>query len=653
MAERGRAERGVVRAGLRFLARRPRVLLGLAGWSVLEAAQAFALGFALARALDEGFLAGRPGTGLCWLGLAACGVLAGALGTAGVYRSVASLVEPLRDALVRRVVGRGLYEAVNGAAEPGGSGGGTRTPGASAVSRLTHQVEIARDSFAGIVLVSRSFAVSAAGALAGLLTLAPALLPAVLPPLLAGLAVFAAALRPLARRQRDFLVADEELAAELGGTVAALRDVVACGAEEPVRRTALRRIEAERRAADSLARWGTSRALALGVGGRLPVVLLLVLAPWLLRHGVTAGALAGALTYLTQSLLPALHSLMHGLGGAGARLTVVLGRLREGVAGTSYETGPETPYGTGPGPRAEPGPRVEPGSRVEPGPRGELGPEPEPEPEPEHAGPRSCAPPAVELRGVTFAYGPSAEPVLRGLDLTLPAGGHLAVVGPSGAGKSTLALLLAGLLEPSRGAILLGGRPLRAGGGVPGEEAERRVLVPQETYLFSGSVRDNLGCLLPAHRRAPTDAEVAEAADAVGALDLLHRLGGPGGYVDPAALSGGERQLLALARAYLSPAPLAVLDEAASSLDPAAEEAAERAFARRPGALIVIAHRISSALRADRVLVLDGERTRCGTHAELLACSPLYRDLTANWAPRGSRWSGGRRGTGSHPAGSL
>jgi ATP-binding cassette subfamily C protein len=91
--------------------------------------------------------------------------------------------------------------------------------------------------------------------------------------------------------------------------------------------------------------------------------------------------------------------------------------------------------------------------------------------------------------------------------------------------------------------------------------------------------------------------------------------------------------LLALARACLSPAPLVVLDEATSHLDPAAEEFAERAFARREGTLVVIAHRVSSALRADRVLVLDGPRTCCGTHADLLRRSPLYGDLTASWAP--------------------
>ncbi|MEU2721105.1 ABC transporter ATP-binding protein [Streptomyces smyrnaeus] len=604
-AGRDSARRGLVRAGLGFLLRRPRTLAALAGWSALEAAHTFALGFALARALDDGFLAGHPATGLAWLSVAALGLLVGAWGTARVHRQVAQLTEPLRDELVRRVVGRGLHEAVTAVGTPGRAAG--EASGTGVVSRLTHQVEIARDSFAGLVMVSRSFLFTLAGAVLGLVALAPVLLLVVVPPLLAGLAVFAGTLRPLARRQRDFLVADEELAHEVGTTVRALRDVAACGAQESVRHRVERRVTAERRAADALARWGVARALALGIGGRLPVVLLLVLTPWLLRQGVSAGALAGALTYLTQSLLPALQSLVHGLGGAGARLAVVIGRLREGA-----------PDPGGPAPRTP-----TPGSRT-PTPR-----------TPSDRTPSGPEVPALELRGVTFAYGPGAAPVLTGLDLTVPAGGRLAVVGPSGAGKSTLALLVAGLLHPSAGEISVHGQPAVPGRLRAAEQlAGQRVLIPQESYVFTGSLRENLCCLLPEGSAPPPGAVLLDAVEAVGARALVRQLGGLDGWVDPVALSAGERQQLALARAYLSPAPLVVLDEASSHLDPAAEEMAEYAFIRRGGALVVIAHRISSALRAELILVLDGERTCCGTHAQLLECSALYRDLAAGWAPQ-------------------
>ncbi|PAU46041.1 ABC transporter ATP-binding protein, partial [Streptomyces albireticuli] len=159
-----------------------------------------------------------------------------------------------------------------------------------------------------------------------------------------------------------------------------------------------------------------------------------------------------------------------------------------------------------------------------------------------------------------------------------------------------------------------------------------RVLIPQEAYVFSGTLGDNLRYLRP---DPVGERELADAAEALGMSGLVARLGGFGTPLAPDTLSAGERQQIALARAYLSPAPVALLDEATCHLDPAAEARAERAFARRPGTtLIVIAHRAASARRADRVLVMDGPRTRCGDHRELLAVSPLYRDLTGAPGPR-------------------
>jgi ATP-binding cassette subfamily C protein len=157
--------------------------------------------------------------------------------------------------------------------------------------------------------------------------------------------------------------------------------------------------------------------------------------------------------------------------------------------------------------------------------------------------------------------------------------------------------------------------------------AAARVLIPQEAYVFAGTVRENLAYLRP----DACDGELWAAAAAVGADALVARLGGPAATVEPGRLSAGERQLLALARAHLAPARLAVLDEATCHLDPAAERRAEEAFAARPGTLIVIAHRLSSAVRADRVLVLDGAGAVVGDHRSVLATSPLYRDLMEAW----------------------
>ncbi|MGW0611555.1 ATP-binding cassette domain-containing protein [Streptomyces sp. NPDC002788] len=619
--------------GLRFLLARRRVLLRLTAWSVLESGQTFLIGYGPARALDGGFLRGRADVGLVWLAVTGLGVLAGSYGTARVYAAVAALVEPLRDRLVERVVSRGV-----------------RTGDAGSLSGLTQQVEIARDTFAGLVMVSRSFVFTAAGALAGLFTLAPPLLLVVGPPLALGVALFAATLRPLARRQETFLVADEALAGHLGTVCPGLRDITATGAEACVASGTGERIEAELQAARALAHWGVLRVASLTIGGQLPIVLLLATAPWLLAHGVTTGALVGALAYVTQSLLPALRNLIHGLGASGSRLTVVLRRLAPSNSGTA-------PSSEGPGatdtadsirPHHSPGPPddadpTHPDGSPRPTargagsdaprrggfPRAAANPPPRtaaPLPAPRSGEPREDLRPALALTRVTFAYGPASSPVVQDLSLTLPPGAHLAVVGPSGTGKSTLTALVAGLLTPQHGTIRVGGH------SVPGPEAAAaRVLIPQEAYVFGGTLAENLAYLRP--DRVPEE-ELLAAAEAVGLAPLADRLGGLGARVDPAALSAGERQLVALTRAYLSYAPLALLDEATCHLDPETEERAERAFARRPGGtLVVVAHRISSARRAGRVLVLDGRGTACGGHEELLRTSAPYRDLVGDWAP--------------------
>jgi ATP-binding cassette subfamily C protein len=316
--------------------------------------------------------------------------------------------------------------------------------------------------------------------------------------------------------------------------------------------------------------------LCFAVGGWLPLLILLAAGPWLVGRGVSTGTLLGGLTYVLIGLQPALNTVMNALGDSGLRYVITLGRILD--ASTPAE---------------------------EPRPVGELNGY------------------QVRLRGLTFAYGPKAEPVLDKLELTIPEGEHLAVVGPSGIGKSTLAGLVCGMLTPTSGRLLLGGMPPTE---VSTERlAETRVLIPQEAYVFSGTVRDNLTYLLP----DATDRQLEQAVQAVGAARLIDRLGAD---LRPQDLSAGEKQLIALVRAYLSPAPLVVLDEATCFLDPEAERQAEEAFAKRDGTLIVIAHRISSALRAKRILVLDGNQATLGSHSGLMRTSRMYRDLHGSWA---------------------
>ncbi len=581
----GESWRRVAPEGRRFLRGRKGAAGRLAAWSLLESAHTFLGGYGVARALDDGFLAGRTSTGLAWLAAAGAGALLGGFALRGVFAGLADLVEPLRDGLVRRAVRQALDRAL---ADP------ARAPDTGAVSRLTQQTEMARDSFAGLVLTTRSFVFTAVGAIAGMAALAPVLLLIVLPPLLLGVAAFVATLSPMASVQRLSLDTDEALSDRVGELGEGLRDIVACGGQASAEARVEPLIATQERLARTLGRWAALRTLALGTAGRLPVIALLAATPWLLGQGITAGTLAGGLTYVVTALLPALNSLMTALGSAGTRLLVVLERF------------------------CDPLPPAPDGARVTT-PRALV-----------HAGRQTAA--AAELRGVTFAYGPGAAPVLDTLDLVVRPGEHLAVVGPSGIGKSTLTALLAGMLPPDAGTVLLAGAPARREPGATGPDP-RRTLLPQQAYVFTGTVRENLTHLSPrpVGAPAPRDAQLGRALTVLGLEELIERLGGLDGEVSPRQLSRGESQHLALAAAYLSPAPLLLLDEATCHLDPRTEERVERALADRPGTLVVVAHRVSSAARADRVLVLDGTRAVCGTHAELPAMSPLYRDLVGEW----------------------
>lgn len=599
--------RRVAPEGRRFLRGRRGALGRLAAWSLLESVHTFLGGYGVARALDDGFLAGRTGTGLAWLAAAGAGALLGGYALRGVFAGLADLVEPLRDGLVRRAVRQAMDRAV---ADP------ARAPGAGAVSRLTQQTEMARDSFAGLVLTARSFLFTAIGALVGMAALAPVLLLIVLPPLALGAAAFLATLRPLASVQRRSLDTDEALSDRVGEVAEGLRDIVACGGQAPAAARVEPLVATQEELARRLAGWTALRTLALGAAGRLPVIALLAATPWLLGRGVTAGTLAGGLTYLTQALLPALHTLMTALGSAGTRLLVVLERFCEPPPSTSSEAAYASEH------RAEQeAPYKAAYERQAPGPAHQRPDLP--------IGRQAIA--AAELRGVTFGYGPGAAPVLDSLDLVVRPGEHLAVVGPSGIGKSTLTALLAGMLAPTAGTVLLAGGAARREAGAAGPDP-RRTLLPQQAYVFTGTVRANLTHLaaLPGVP-GPGDDRVLRAVEALGLEGLVARLGGLDAELSPRELSRGESQHLALAAAYLSPAPLLLLDEATCHLDPRTEERAERVLADRPGTLLVVAHRISSAARADRVLVLDGTRAVCGTHAELPARSALYRDLVGQW----------------------
>ncbi|OIK23168.1 ATP-binding cassette domain-containing protein [Streptomyces malaysiense] len=554
-----------------------RSLVRALGWSAVQAAPALASGRMLATALDQGFLAGRPVAGVCWLtGIAALyGVRAAA--QRAMFDPLASIVEPMRDELVRRVVRgalrRAVYEGLPGAG-----------PDAAGVTRLSSQVDAVRGTVAALLRTALPLAVNLLAALLGLASLDLRMALVVAVPLLVAVAAFVPAMRALTRRRAAYLLAEERVAAATGSVIGAARDVAALGADREARAEVHRAADASARAATTVAWANALRVPVILFGGQLPVLGLLLAGPSLVRQGtVSPGAVIGAVSYVTAYLIPALQQMTGAVAGYWSQLRVLAARL----AATSARPGT-------PGPAEVP-----------------------------------ARPAGADLivRGLTFAYGPHSEPVLRDVTFTVPRAGHLALVGPSGVGKSTLAALLAGIGQPDAGRIAIGGRTTAE---LP--EAERAALValvPQEAYVFPGTLRENVAYLAPGAR----DDALERAAAAVGLSPLVARLGGyDAELTDPAAaLSSGERQLIALARVYASPARLVILDEATCHLDPAAEAVVESAFARRPGTLIVVAHRLSSAARAGRVLILDADGHAFGTHAELLATHPGYAALVGHW----------------------
>jgi ATP-binding cassette subfamily C protein len=572
-------ERANLAEGARFLrgalGSRRRALARLAGYSLLEGLPSFVSGLFIATAIDRGFLAGRFWVGAAWLAALAAAWVVGAFGTRQAYPWLAEIVEPLRDTLLSRLVAASLGSALR---DEDAAGGAT-------VARATVQVEIVRALFSSLLRILRQLLTSCIAAVGGLATLSPVLALCAL--LFLGVAVllFVALLPVLVARYRAVVLAEEQIGERAAPVVTGVRDVVAAGAQEHAARDVGEAIDAAARATRAFARARAWRLPVVALGADFPLLALLAAAPWLRTHDrLTVGDIAGGVVYLSAGLEPAVRLLVNAAGTVLVTLGVVLGRLAEACRE------PDAPLGA-------------------------IG------------GVRPCGY-AVRLDGVTFRYAEHAAPVLRELRLEIPAGEHLAVVGPSGAGKSTLADLLAGLLRPQEGSVLLGGVPLE---DLDERELRRTVaLLPQEGYIFAGSVRENLAYLCP---DADDDA-VTRAAAAVGLDATVAVLGGLDAELDPRSpiLTPGTRQRIALARAQLSPAAVVVLDEATSHLDPAAEADAERLLADRPGTLVVIAHRISSALRADRILVLDGAAAVVGRHEELLRTSPLYAELVGYWA---------------------
>jgi len=233
---------------------------------------------------------------------------------------------------------------------------------------------------------------------------------------------------------------------------------------------------------------------------------------------------------------------------------------------------------------------------------------------------------ALRFEGVTFGYSPD-RPVLRGVELSVAPGETVALVGPSGAGKTTLCALVPRFYEADAGRITIDGHDIR---DLTLDSLRRQIgIVPQDTFLFAGTIRENIAY----GRLGATDAEILEAARRARLDELVAAL--PGGLDTVVGergvrLSGGQKQRLAIARVFLKNPPVLILDEATSALDTETERAIQAALAElaRGRTTLVIAHRLATIRDADRIVVVqDGRIAEQGTHGALLAAKGIYRTL--------------------------
>jgi ATP-binding cassette subfamily B protein len=236
----------------------------------------------------------------------------------------------------------------------------------------------------------------------------------------------------------------------------------------------------------------------------------------------------------------------------------------------------------------------------------------------------------IRFDHVTFAYD-EGVPVLHDVDLGIRVGETVAFVGPTGAGKSTMAKLVTRFYDPTEGRVLIDGHDIAH---VTLESLRRQLgVVPQEPFLFAGTVRENIAFARP----DATDAEVWEAVRTVGLMEVIERLPEQLNTIvheRGQSLSSGERQLIALGRAFLAHPRVIVLDEATSNLDLLSESKIERALdvLLEGRTAILIAHRLTTAMKADRIVVVDeGGIVEIGSHDQLVEQGGRYAEMYETW----------------------
>ncbi|AUH39320.1 ABC transporter permease [Streptomyces sp. CMB-StM0423] len=494
--------------------------------------------------------------------------------------------------------------------------GVTARPPGELVSRAVSDTTLLHSSASGAIVGLVNGVVMLVGTLAMMALLDLVLLATTVASVIVVVVLFATLMPGIARAEEQAQEHVGRLGGRLEGALRAVRTVKASGAEE---RQADRIAQEARSAADhglKAIRLEAAVWVIAWTGIELAIILILGIGAW----RVDAGSLevSGLIAFLLYAF---------GLMGPVTELSEHTSELQSGIAAAkriravdelateeeSAGTAADAPAKQAAAPRGAADERA--GAQDE-----QRGARPG---GPAYGGSGGGA--VLELRGVTAAYGPGVEPAVRGIDLAVPRRGHLAIVGPSGAGKTTLLSLILRFLEPQEGELALDGRPYRELSHAA--IRSRLAYVEQDTPVVPGTIRDNLLFSRPDAgeedlRRVLRDVRLAEKVD--GLDDGLDT------ELSATAVSGGERQRIALARALLREPDVLLLDEATAQLDALTEAAVHECIRTRArtGAVVTIAHRLSTVIDADTIVVMESGRIRArGTHGELLDADVLYRDL--------------------------
>lgn len=454
------------------------------------------------------------------------------------------------------------------------------------VTRVTSDTVLMREAAASSVVQFVNGVVGIIGALVFMAVLDWVLLAATVATLVVVATVIALIMPSLSAAQKQAQESVGNMGAALEGAMRAIRTVKASRAEE---RESGRILDQARESARQSIRAVRIEAVTwtiTGAGVSTAIMLILGIGAYRVSAGELAvSGLVAFLLYAFQLTAPAME------------LTQVITQLQSGIAAAARMTeiqelgvekeGPETATA--------------------------------PAPEPVGSGP------VMSFHEVTARYAPATPDALHSVSLDIARTGHTAIVGPSGAGKTTLFSLMLRFLHPESGQVRLDGRPLQ---DWPLATLRGRVVyVEQDTPLVPGTLAENLRYTNP----ESGDEQLWQALRAVHLEERARSLDqGLDTPLSTAAISGGERQRVALARALVSDPEILLLDEATAQLDGLTEAAVQRSIREIAGrgAVVTIAHRLSTVIDADRIIVMEAGRVRAaGTHAELLATDALYRDL--------------------------